>query len=604
MNSSHPIHSIGCIISMVVCAGSGRLRGETPLVNPDNWTVNEMGAIVEGGGVLNINATFVGKPWVDYAVFATLDFTNWAPLGLAPERLAGDYSFHHSTVADHQFYHAEITLPGPIKTLDAHYYGKIAGLSAAGQRYALAYNHETLHAIRGGTLQLGQAVEQASQALMGMVNVVDLQNGSFQVSWAGNQQIANGPAARDAAAQNFQQQRNATQMQLQQTQDGLGKLGILQYWTPAVEPLAIEEGHVADCESAAITTHLPLPVGPAYLMHDAPLAWLGLDTVTLDKTAVEKEKAALQQRIAKLRQEEARKRQLAAAPTQVFGINGVWFVRWANVELTFPSQAQALSVGVPQMNALKAQRLAEADALDAEADGLEAQLPALCAKLAALNASLAVLTPDYQAKLAAHPGGLTNPVDTAHPKPRWGRWIGFDPMYVDPIWEELYRAWQARKDALRNELIAMGASQQAIDDAMRRMSQGLDPRRKWMSIFSGEPIKLQLFTVNQFTNFEMDTANAKWEVEYENYTTGKIERVQVGTGGELCLTAEQAQQIYDHAHDVQHSGVNRSVLVSINVRFDRVFPDGKRVEVQASQQVIITSTTRAEHNAVFGGLSR
>jgi hypothetical protein len=435
------------------------------------------------------------------------------------------------------------------------------------------------------------------------VNVVDLQNGSFQVSWAGAQQVVNGPAARDAAAQDFQQQRNATQMQLQQGQDGVTALGELLATTLAVEPLAVAQAGVADCEATAISRHLPLTAGPAYVVYDAPLAWFDLDTVRLDKAAVEKEKAALVQRIARLRQEAARKRQLAGAPVQVFGINGVWFVRWTNVELTFPSEAQAQAAGVDQVDALKAQRLAEADALDAEADALEAQLPALDAKLAALNASLALLDPDYQAKLAAHPGGVPDPVDTAHPKPRFDRWIGIPPEHVDEMWGELHREWQARKDELRNELQAMGASQAEIDEALRRMNDGFDPRRKWMSIFCDEPIKLQLFTVNQFTNFTMDTENAKWTVEYENRVTRMIERVEVGTGGELCLTPEQAKQIFDHAMQVQ-SETGLSVLVKIAVRFDRVFADGKRIEMQAEQQVIITNTTRAEHNAKFGSLPR
>jgi hypothetical protein len=501
------------------------------------------------------------------------------------------------------FYRAEITAPGPVKAMQAHYDAAMARLDAAAHRFAVAYNRETIHAIAGAMLDLRRMIEQHSQALMGTVNVVDLQNGNFHVSWAGNQQIVNGPAV-PATVQNFQQQRNGAQMQLQQAQGGLVEMNDLGLVTLVVEPPAIAEAAVCDREATAIYAHVPLPIGPAYVVHDAPLAGLALDTAATDRAALVKEKAALEQRIARLRAEATRKRQLAAQNTQIFGINGTWFVRWANVELVFPSQADALATGVPQVDALKAQRIAEADALDAEANALELQLPALMAQIATLDASLAVLGPDYQAKLAAHPGGLTIPEDTARPRPKWRTWIGVPPEHVDPMWEDLYREWQARKDALRNKLIAMGASQATIDKAMQEMDHEFDPRKKWMGIFCDEPIKLTFNFVNQFTDFTIDPAKVKWCVEYENHLTGQIETVEVGTGGELCLTPEQAKQIYQHAQLVQQQNIGISVVVTITAKFLREYPDGTTRKGETDQQVIITNTTRAQHDAIYGGLPR
>jgi hypothetical protein len=109
--------------------------------------------------------------------------------------------------------------------------------------------------------------------------------------------------------------------------------------------------------------------------------------------------------------------------------------------------------------------------------------------------------------------------------------------------------------------------------------------------------------VNQFTGFTVDTATAKWEIEYENRLTMQIEKVQVGMGVTLDLTPEQVKEIFNHAKQVQ-MGPGKSVLINISVSFNRVYPDGKTVPGKVTQQVISTNSTRAEHNAIYGGLPR
>ena len=126
-----------------------------------------------------------------------------------------------------------------------------------------------------------------------------------------------------------------------------------------------------------------------------------------------------------------------------------------------------------------------------------------------------------------------------------------------------------------------------------------------MSIFCDEPIKLTFHFVNQFTDFTIDPAKVKWCVEYENQFPGKIETVEVGTGRELCLTPEQAKEIYTYAQQVQKAKTgNQSVVVTISAKFQREYADGTSRPGEADQQVIITNTTRAHDDAIRGGLPR
>jgi hypothetical protein len=91
------------LVSIALCVVAATLRGATPLANPDGMTLKSLSAVADGGSARNINATFAGKPWVEYSILATSDFATWTPLGLAAESFVGEYLFHHSSAANQQF---------------------------------------------------------------------------------------------------------------------------------------------------------------------------------------------------------------------------------------------------------------------------------------------------------------------------------------------------------------------------------------------------------------------------------------------------------------------------------------------------------------------
>ena len=140
---------------------------------------------------------------------------------------------------------------------------------------------------------------------------------------------------------------------------------------------------------------------------------------------------------------------------------------------------------------------------------------------------------------------------------------------------------------------------------MRGMNGEFDPRKKWMSVFCDEPIKLTFNFINQFTDFTIDPAKVTWCVEYRNFLTNQIETVEVGAGQELCLTAEQAKAIYQHAKAIDGGPPgNTSVVVTVSAKFTRDYADGTSRSGKTDQQIILTNTTRAQNNAVFGALPR
>ena len=123
--------------------------------------------------------------------------------------------------------------------------------------------------------------------------------------------------------------------------------------------------------------------------------------------------------------------------------------------------------------------------------------------------------------------------------------------------------------------------------------------RKWMEVFCGEPIKLKLLTVNQFTDFEFDIENAKWEIEYKDFSILKPVRVCVGKGGELCIPADEVKKIWETALGYQgnHGTVQ---LIEIHVTFDKVYADGSREPCEQTQQISVHNITREHYIETFG----
>ena len=411
----------------------------------------------------------------------------------------------------------------------------------------------------------------------------------------------NGEAQKDQAVAQFQQAQQMAMADQQNAQLELDDLSDIAFQAQAVEPLG-QAALQTSLQDAQALFQLPLPQGPQFVCFDAGLVLLDLEGLRVRKAALQKRKAELEATIQKLREEAERKRRVADMPVSVFGINGIWYVRWSAIERTYNSEAEARSSGVSFVETLRNARRREAMELDARADGLEQELQQVCMELDQVCATIDFLDIDFQNKApACDQDPISDPDDDEDPRVHYKSFIDFDTLYLDDVWLEMFREWQRAKDRLRAQLIAMGASQETIDAMEERWDSEREWRPKWMNVFCDEPIKLKLLTVNQFTDFEFDVDNAKWEVEYKDLSTLTPIRVQVGTGGELCIPPEQVKEIFAEARRIQN-GFGKAELIDIYVSFDKVYEDGSRDPCFKRQQISVYNWTREAYESIFLGL--
>ena len=445
---------------------TGALASKTPVFDEiNNWAnvdihfgIPAPSEALGGPARNNVLASFDGIPWANYDVLASNDGVNWSAIGTAPESVAGHYSFQHSTADSRQFFKVQPTPPTRPGVLAAHRHAGVARMGSALADFGLATNFESMLEVENTVLDLDAIIEQCSEALSGPINVVDLPNNQFHVSWAGNGQVANSEQERDQVIQFLQEQEQQLVLQQQSAESGLEELSHLILTLPSLDDLLLETINVNTCFTDSIAINLPLP--PVMnICDDALFCWLDLEALNLKKKALERKKRALQKRIQKLRDEAARKRRRAAMPVTVFGMNGTWFVRWSGLEFTYGSEEQARNIGVESVNVLKRARLREADELDAKADALEAELQKICEELEALCLEIALTEAlcEEKAEECEEDPGNEEEEEFDDDRAEFRSWIDFDSKYLDYLWQQMFLEWQKRKDAMRQRLIDMGS---------------------------------------------------------------------------------------------------------------------------------------------------
>lgn len=540
---------------------------------------------------------FGGLPWTSYEVEAGDSLNHWTPVGRAAESEPGHFLLLDANPWPQQaFYRAVPVLPGPEKSFEAHYAAAAAALAAAIHENTLAYTFESGLGVENLALATHRQIEELGDALAGDLIVSEDPPGHWRVAWGGDEVLTADPAVRDQAVADFQA---AAQQAAADQAAANALIAALAAYPPQLADattLLVAERQAAFAEQQSIAA-LPLPDQPQFIGWLAPLAFFQLETLQARVEALDIEKTALQDSITRRRAEAQRKRTLAAQPVQLFGLNGVWHVRWAGLEKTFPTKAEAEAYRDGELAVVIGTRSAEAADLDAEADALEAQLPTLSAERDALAAGL----PPAQAEAAARQAALgntpvTDPTDLDDRRVKERFWIDFDSQYLDWKWTDMVTEWQRHKNNFRAILQSLGTSAAEIDKLERHWNTQEDIRRKWMRIFTGEPINLRLLFVNQFTGFTVDVENAVWEVVYQDHNLNREVRVQVGSGGELTLPPETAAGIWQEAKNREGTGGD-TVVVELRVTYERVHADGTRERGYQDQQVIIESRTRAEDEA-------
>jgi hypothetical protein len=548
------------------------------------------------GAERDLRCGFSGLPWTRYEVELSSDLNNWTPLGQAAESGAGKFSFGHSGDLDLRFFRATPFLPGPEKTHEAYFAASSASLSSAIHRFTIGYAFETLIGVENLALEKSRMLEELSDALTGEIIVLEEPPNQWRIAWGGDEIFTNDPLQRDQAILQFQQaeQQAVTELETLELE-----LPLLQEYPPFLlqaQELLVTEMEAAQLDQVGIEC-LTLPVGPQYIQWQAPLAFINLQALQEQIDALNLEKTALQDAIDRNRAEAERKRRLADSPIQLFGINGTWYVRWGAIERTFPTRAEAENFRDGVINLLINNRRQEADDLDAKADEQEAQLTQLCAERDALAAGLPAAESEAEDKENALGGSSAEtPDDEEDPRMKFKTWVDFDALYLDWMWLEMLAEWQKRKDDLRNTLTRMGASPEEIAKALKHFDDEQTCRRKWMNNFCGDPIELKLLFVNQFSPFTIDVENAKWEVQYRNFSTFESVFEKLGTGQELNLTPEKAKEIFQRAREIE-GFTGSSVVLDFHVTFDKVYDDGSREICEQMVQIIFDSKTRAEAEA-------